>query len=137
MGDTVIQIALSVFGMVGGPVCGVVTLALFFPCCNAIVSTQFKCNRQQAAHPDRTQFNESFYKLIFQSSMHFFSQGAFCGLLVSLTLTTWIGFGAILSDIPVPTRPLSTEGCGPSVNDTITASTALYTEQFTESQPPE
>ena len=38
LGDTVIQIALSVFGMIGGPLCGVVTLALFFPCCNAIVS---------------------------------------------------------------------------------------------------
>ena len=38
LGDTVIQIALSVFGMIGGPLCGVMTLALFFPCCNAIVS---------------------------------------------------------------------------------------------------
>ena len=47
LGDTVIQIALSVFGMIGGPLCGVVTLALFFPCCNAIVSN---CHINRVVH---------------------------------------------------------------------------------------
>ena len=59
LGDTVIQIALSVFGMIGGPLCGVVTLALFFPCCNAIVSRsncfrfwKFHCSLQLLATCD-------------------------------------------------------------------------------------
>ena len=38
LGDIVIQIAVSVFGMVGAPLCGVMSLGMFFPCANKWVS---------------------------------------------------------------------------------------------------
>ncbi len=39
MGELVLQVALSIFGMVGGPLAGLAILALFVPCCNSWVRT--------------------------------------------------------------------------------------------------
>ena len=63
-------------------------------------------------------------------------QGALSGLLVSITMSTWIGIGAILSDIPVPTLPLSTDGCSVSVNENFTTIANIITLSTEESPLP-
>ena len=37
MGDLILSIAQSIFGMIGGPICGVVAAGLFLPCVNSWV----------------------------------------------------------------------------------------------------
>lgn len=69
-------------------------------------------------------------------------KGALTGLLTSLVFGTWIGFGANLAQVPIPSLPRSQEGC--SDNQTIfynSSSPELNLENitalFTVSSPPE
>ncbi len=126
LGNTVIQIALSLFGMIGGPLCGVVTLALFFPCCNATVSSF-------AWHFFLVDINSNgdSFLLDGKTSSKIFLQGALCGLLASMTLSCWIGFGAVFAKISVPRLALSTATCHPVVDVNTTISTSFAPTNYT------
>jgi len=47
MGDLILSIALSIFGMVGGPICGLVASGIFMPCVNPWV--RYDCNLSRSS----------------------------------------------------------------------------------------
>ncbi|KAJ8023599.1 Sodium-coupled monocarboxylate transporter 1 [Holothuria leucospilota] len=85
--DGILQATVSIFGLVGGPLLGLFSLGVFFPCVN--------------------------------------SYGAFFGTLVGVSMSFWVGVGALL--YPPGTNPpsLSTEMCYMNVNDTLSPSTTV------------
>uniref|UniRef100_A0ABI7X9A0 Solute carrier family 5 member 6 n=1 Tax=Felis catus TaxID=9685 RepID=A0ABI7X9A0_FELCA len=75
----VLQAALSIFGMVGGPLLGLFCLGMFFPCANPPVSD----------------------RLAPQS----FTGGAIVGLLAGLVMAFWIGIGSIVTKMAFGVAP--------------------------------
>uniref|UniRef100_A0A8C3AGR9 Solute carrier family 5 member 6 n=1 Tax=Cyclopterus lumpus TaxID=8103 RepID=A0A8C3AGR9_CYCLU len=62
MDDSVLQVALKIFGMVGGPVLGLFCLGMFFPWANATVSRASSMRSVRGRHRVRSCFFRSFHK---------------------------------------------------------------------------
>jgi sodium-coupled monocarboxylate transporter 8/12 len=91
LGNTVLQISLSVFGILGGPLLGVITLGMFIPYANAHVIL----------------FSN---KILFVTiSLNVFViKGATIGLIISLVVNVWIGIGSVLYGEPPESKNFST-----------------------------
>ena len=95
--DNVLEAALSIFGIIGGPLLGVFTLGMFFPWANAIVSFA------------STQI------LLTEILKISILQGAGVGIITSLIFMLWIGVGTQVAKaqgyLKLVPKPYSIEGC--------------------------
>lgn len=121
------QAALSIFGMIIGPLLGLYLLGIFFRCANSTVRTFF-CFLHHAtstaivsrplSHKEKV-----LIALLTLNKINVFLQGGLVGLISGLVITLWVGIGAQLYP-PLPEKthrlPLSVEGCIAQMNETTT-----------------
>ncbi|KAK2092211.1 Sodium-dependent multivitamin transporter [Saguinus oedipus] len=112
----VLQAAISIFGMVGGPLLGLFCLGMFFPCANPPVSdasgSTAMCSGMGLGD-----------RLAGLSPGELGTSGAVVGLLAGLVMAFWIGIGSIVTSMGSRMSPPPTNGSSFSLPSNLTAAT--------------
>ncbi|KAI8519106.1 Sodium-coupled monocarboxylate transporter 1 [Branchiostoma belcheri] len=152
----ILQAALSIFGMIGGPLLGLFTLGILFPWANVwgtyagtavsfLIVFWVGIGAQVYKPPVNKPPISGAYAGTAVSFLIVFwvgigAQGAYAGTAVSFLIVFWVGIGAQVYKPPVNKPPISVMGC-PRVNETVSnvtmSAVTMVTDMFatTEAGP--
>lgn len=118
-GATVLQVSLSIFGILGGPLLGVISLGMFVPIANGtVIKNLYFLNRDL----------EKRILIIIR-----LFKGALCGLVLSVVVNMWLGVSSALYGRRPTSKPFTQHLC-PS-NETINNLASMLNQTIISSTP--